>query len=83
MDKHDIMVLLNNAVFTTEDIPNKVDELTRQHDIINCKDLSIDLAKDSDETISCMLMGYYDIKYVVGFAEIDDKFSKLIIRKVK
>jgi hypothetical protein len=82
MDKHDIMTLLNNAVFPTEHIQDKVDELTRQHDCIDCIDLSIDLAKDSDETIECMLMGYYDIKYVVGFAEIDDKFSKLIIRKV-
>lgn len=83
MDKHDILVLLNNAVFPTEDIHDKVNELTRFYDVIDCTDLLIDLAKDSDETIEYMLMGYYDIRYVVGFAEIDDKFSKLIIRKVK
>lgn len=82
MDKDDVIELLNNAVFATEDIYEKVCELTRKRDFIDCSDLSIDLAKDSDETISNMLMGYYDIKYVVGFAEIDDKFSKLIIRKV-
>lgn len=83
MDEYGIMILLNNAVFATEDIHDKVTELARKHDFINCKDLSIDLAKDNDETISYMLMGYYDIRYVVGFVEIDDKFSKLIIRKVK
>lgn len=82
MNKDDVMELLNNAVFATEDIYEKVCELTRNRDSIDCSDLSIDLVKDSDETISNMLIGYYDIKYVVGFAEIDDKFSKLIIRKV-
>ena len=83
MDKHDIMLVLNNAVFPTEDIHDKVNELTRFYDFMNCADLSIDLAKDSNETINHMLMGCYDIRYVVGFVEIDDKFSKLIIRKVK
>ena len=83
MNEYGIMILLNNAVFATEDIHDKVNELARNHDFINCKDLSIDLAKDSDETISYMLMGYYDIRYVVGFVEIDDKFSKLIIRRMK
>lgn len=83
MDKDDIMTLLDNAVFPTEDIYIKVTELARFRDVIDCADLSIDLAKDSDETIENMLIGYYDIRYVVGFAEIDDKFSKLIIRKVK
>lgn len=82
MDKDDVMELLNNAVFLTEDIYEKVIELTRKRDVIDCNDLSIDLAKDDDETIESMLIGYYDIKYVVGFAEIDDKFSKLIIRRV-
>lgn len=83
MNEYEIMVLLNNAVFLTEDIHDKVNELARNHDFINCNDLSIDLANDSDDTIECMLMGYYDIRYVVGFIEIDDKLSKLIIRKVK
>lgn len=83
MNEYEVMLLLNNAVFPTQDIHDKVNELTRFYDFINCTDLGIDLAKDSDETIECMLMGYYDIRYVVGFAEIDDKFSKLIIRKVK
>ena len=83
MDKDDIITLLNNAVFPTEDIYITVTELARFHDFIDCTDLSVDLVKDSDATIECVLMGYYDIRYVVGFAEIDDKFSKLIIRKVK
>lgn len=83
MSEHNIMVLLSNAVFATEDIRDKVNELTRFHDFINCTDLSIDLANDSDETIERELMGYCDIDYVVGFVEIDEKFSKLIIRKVK
>lgn len=83
MNEYEIMTLLNNAVFATEDIHDKVNELAQNYDVINCNDLSIDLANDSDNVIKTMLMGYYDIRYVVGFAEIDDKFSKLIIRKVK
>lgn len=83
MNEYEIMTLLNNAVFTTENIYDKVNELARNYDFIDCKDVGIDLLNDDEETISIMLMGYYNIRYVVGFSEIDDKFSKLIIRKVK
>lgn len=83
MNEYEIMTPLNNAVFTTEDIYDKVNELARNYDFTDCKDVGVDLLNDDEETISIMLMGDYNIRYVVGFSEIDDKFSKLIIRKVK
>lgn len=73
MNEYEVMLLLNNAVFPTEDIHDKVNELARNYDFMACSDISVDPVKDSVD----------DIYYVVGFTEIDDKFSKLIIRKVK
>nr|DAN74074.1 MAG TPA: hypothetical protein [Caudoviricetes sp.] len=83
MDEHDIMVLLNNAVFPTEDIRDKVNELSENYDFMPCSDISVDLVKDSDDAIADAIKNWYNIYYVIGFVEIDDKFSKLIIRKVK
>ena len=58
MTKYDAMILLNNVVFTTEDVRDKVDELTGHYGYIDCADVEIDPANDDDETISIILMGY-------------------------
>jgi hypothetical protein len=83
MNEYEVMLLLNNAVFPTEDIHDKVNELARNYDFMACSDIPIDPVKDSDDVIADAIKSWYNINYVVGFAEIDDKFSKLIIRKVK
>lgn len=83
MNEYEIMMLLNNAVFPTEYIHDKVNELAINYDFMDCSDISVDPVKDSDDVIADALMSWHNINYVVGFAEIDDKFSKLIIRKVK
>lgn len=83
MNEYEVMTLLNNAVFLTEDIHDKVNELARNYDFMACSDISVDPVKDSDDAIADAIKSWYNIYYVVGFVEIDDKFSKLIIRKVK
>lgn len=83
MDEYQVIEFVNNAVFLTEDIRDKVDELSGRYDFMACSDISVDPVKDSDDVIADALKSWCNIHYVVGFAEIDDKFSKLIIRKVK
>lgn len=74
--------MLNNAVFLTDDIRDKVNELSRIYNFVDSTEVGINIETDSDEVIEMMVSDYYKPEYVVGFAEIDDKFSKLIIRKV-
>ena len=83
MNEYEVMLLLNNAVFPTEDIHDKVNELARNYDFMACSDISVDPVKDSDDAIADAIKSWYNICYVVGFVKIDDKFSKLIIRKVR
>lgn len=83
MNEHDIMVLLNNSVFLTKDIHDKVNELSSKYDFVNSVEVGINVETDSDEVIKLMVDNTYRLDYVVGFSEIDDKFSKLIVRKVK
>lgn len=75
--------MLNNAVFLTDDIRDKVNELSRIYNFVDSNEVGINVETDSDEVIGMMTSDYYKPEFVVGFAEIDDKFSKLIIRKVK
>ena len=83
MNEHEIMVLLNNAVFTTEDIHDKINELSNTYDIANFAYVSLNLAEEDEVYLQRLLSDSPNTQYVVGLAEIDDKFSKLIIRKVK
>ena len=75
--------MLNNAVFLTEDIHDKVGELSRIYNFVNSAEIGVNIETDTDEVIRLMVSDYYRPEYVVGFVEIDDKLSKLIIRKVK
>lgn len=83
MNEYEIMVLLNNVVFTTEDIHDKINELSNTYDIANFAYVSLNLAEEDEAHLQRLLSDSPNTQYVVGFAEIDDKFSKLIIRKVK
>lgn len=83
MDEYQVIDLVNNAVFLTEDIRDKVNELSSRYNFVNSAEVGVNVETDSDEVIKLMVSDYYRPDYVVGFAEIDDKFSKLIIRKVK
>lgn len=83
MDEYQVIDLVNNSVFLTEDIHDKVNELSSKYNFVNCAEVGINVETDSDEVIKLMVSDYYRPDYVVGFAEIDDKFSKLIIRKVR
>lgn len=83
MDEYQVIDLVNNAVFLTEDIRDKVNELSNKYNFVNSAEVGINVETDSDEVIKLMVNEYYRPDYVVGFSEIDDKFSKLIIRKVK
>lgn len=83
MDEYQVIDLVNNAVFLTEDIHDKVNELSNKYNFVNSAEVGVNVETDSDEIIKLMVNEYYRPDYVVGFVEIDDKFSKLIIRKVK
>ncbi len=83
MDEYQIIDLVNNAVFLTEDIRDKVNELSSRYNFVDSAEVGVNVETDSDEIIKLMINEYYRPDYVVGFVEIDDKFSKLIIRKVK
>ena len=83
MDEEQIVDLVNNSVFLTEDIRDKVNELSRIYNFVDSTEVGVNVETDSDEIIKLMVSDYYRPEYVVGFVEIDDKFSKLIIRKVK
>jgi len=83
MDEYQIIDLVNNAVFLTEDIRDKVNELSSRYNFVDSAEVGVNVETDSDEIIKLMVNEYYRPDYVVGFVEIDDKFSKLIIRKVK
>jgi hypothetical protein len=83
MDEYQVIDLVNNAVFLTEDIRDKVNELSSRYNFIDSAEVGVNVETDSDEIIKLMVNEYYRPDYVVGFVEIDDKFSKLIIRKVK
>lgn len=83
MDECQIIDLVNNAVFLTEDIHDKINELSSKYNFVNCAEVGVNVETDSDEVIKLMVSDYYRPDYVVGFVEIDDKFSKIIIRKVK
>lgn len=83
MDEYQVIDLVNNAVFLTEDIRDKVNELSIKYNFVNSAEVGVNVETDSDEVIKLMVNEYYRPDYVVGFTEIDDKFSKLIIRKVK
>lgn len=83
MNEYQIVDLVNNAVFLTEDIHGKVNELSSHYNFVNSVEVGVNVETDSDEVIKLMVNEYYPLEYVVGFVEIDDKFSKLIIRKVK
>lgn len=83
MDEYQVIDLVNNAVFLTEDIRDKVNELSSRYNFVDSAEVGVNVETDSDEIIKLMVNEYYRPDYVVGFVEIDDKFSKLIIRKVK
>nr|DAR92814.1 MAG TPA: hypothetical protein [Caudoviricetes sp.] len=83
MDEYQIIDLVNNAVFLTEDIRDKVNELSSRYNFVDSAEVGVNVETDSDEIIKLMVNEYYRPDYVVGFVEIDDKFSKLIIRKVE
>lgn len=83
MDEYQVIDLVNNAVFLTEDIRDKVNELSIKYNFVDSAEVGVNVETDSDEIIKLMVNEYYRPDYVVGFIEIDDKFSKLIIRKVK
>ena len=83
MDEYQVINLVNNAVFLTEDIRDKVNELSSKYNFVNSAEVGVNVETDSDEVIKLMVNEYHRPDYVVGFVEIDDKFSKLIIRKVK
>lgn len=83
MDEYQVIDLVNNAVFLTEDIRDKVNELSSRYNFVDSAEVGVNVETDSDEIIKLMVNEYYRPDYVVGFTEIDDKFSKLIIRKVK
>lgn len=83
MDEYQVIDLVNNAVFLTEDIRDKVNELSSRYNFVDSAEVGVNVETDSDEIIKLMVNKYYRPDYVVGFTEIDDKFSKLIIRKVK
>lgn len=83
MDEYQVIDLVNNAVFLTEDIHDKVNELSSRYNFVDSAEVGVNVETDSDEIIKLMVNEYYRPDYVVGFVEIDDKFSKLIIRKVK
>ena len=82
MDEYQIIDLVNNAVFLTEDIRDKVNELSSRYNFVDSAEVGVNVETDSDEIIKLMVNEYYRPDYVFGFVEIDDKFSKLIIRKV-
>ena len=82
MDEYQIIDLVNNAVFLTEDIHDKINELSSRYNFVDSAEVGVNVETDSDEIIKVMVNEYYRPDYVVGFVEIDDKFSKLIIRKV-
>ena len=83
MDEYQVIDLVNNAVFLTEDIRDKVNELSSKYNFVNSAEVGVNVETDSDEVIKLMVSDYYKPDYVVGLSEIDDKFSKLIIRKVR
>ena len=83
MDEYQVIDLVNNAVFLTEDIRDKVNELSSRYNFVDSAEVGVNVETDSDEIIKLMVNEYYRPDYVVGFVEIDDKFSKLIIRKVR
>lgn len=83
MDEYQVIDLVNNAVFLTEDIRDKVNELSSRYNFVDSAEVGVNVETDSDEIIKLMVNEYYRPDYVVGFVEIDDKFSKLIIREVK
>lgn len=83
MDEYQVIDLVNNAVFLTEDIRDKVNELSSRYNFVDSAEVGVNVETDSDEIIKLMVNEYYRPDYVVGFVEIDDKFSKLIIRKVE
>lgn len=83
MNEYEVMIPLDNAIFPTEDIHDKLNELTRNYDFMDVSGAIFDARKESNEYLEYLLTGYSSIHYVVDFVEIDDKFSKLIIRKVK
>lgn len=82
MDEYQVIDLVNNSVFLTEDIRDKVNELSSRYNFVDSAEVGVNVETDSDEIIKLMVNEYYRPDYVVGFVEIDDKFSKLIIRKV-
>lgn len=83
MDDYQIADLVNNAVFLTEDIRDKVNEPSSKYNFVNSAEVGVNVETDGDEVIKLMVSNYYKPDCVVDFVEIDDKFSKLIIRKVK
>ena len=83
MDEHNIMVLLNNVVFLTEDIHDKATELANNYNFADYTYVSLNLEQESEAYLKRLLSDCPNIHYVIGLSEIDDKFSKLIIRKVK
>ena len=83
MDEYQVIDLVDNAVFLTEDIRDKVNGLSSKYNFVNSAEVGVNVETDSDEIIKLMVNEYYRPDYVVDFVEIDDKFSKLIIRKVK
>lgn len=83
MNEYEVMLLLNNAVFPTEDIHDKLNELTRNYDFMDVSGAVFDTREESNEYLEHLLTDYPNIHYVVDYVGIDDKFSKLIIRKVK
>lgn len=83
MNEYQVIDLVNNSVFLTENIHEKVNELSSRYNFVNSAEVGINVETDSDEDIKLMVRYYYKPDYVFGVVEIDDKFSKIIIRKVK
>lgn len=83
MNEYEIMALLNNAVFITEDLHDKATELADNYNFADFTYVSLHLEEEDEAYLKRLLSDCPNIIYVVGLSEIDDKFSKLIIRKVK
>nr|DAV34470.1 MAG TPA: hypothetical protein [Caudoviricetes sp.] len=83
MNEHEVMTLLNNAVFVTEDLHDKAAELVDNYNFADFTYVSLHLEEEDCTYLKRLLSDCPNIHYVIGLSEIDDKLSKLIIRKVK
>lgn len=83
MDESQMATLLNNSVFVTEGIHDKAAELADNYNFADFTYVSLNLEQEDSAYLKRLLSDCPNIQYVVGLSEIDDKFSKPIIRKVE